>query len=183
MWPESDEFPTLGLTVVLLLCALLCLHWGESVSFLRLWHFRWTLRHCCAVFGFEGGSPPSGKAGRIKRACSWMFVLQVLKESSNSAPQWRMQRRRSRRSVLIVASASPLDPRLLEAIYAGIVPPGLFPFFFLKRKFSYFSSGSTEKWHRVNHELWAAHPDEKHQPRLGGQHSGRAQPTRITLIQ
>lgn len=37
----------------------------------------------------------------------------------------------------------------------------------------------TEKRHRVCNELGATDPDEKHQPGLGGQHSGRAQPTQI----
>lgn len=46
----------------------------------------------------------------------------------------------------------------------------------------FFSFGSPEKRHGFDNELRAAHPDEKHQPRLGGQHSGRAQPTRIVSV-
>lgn len=52
-----------------------------------------------------------------------MSVLQVLKEPSSSAPWWQMQRRRNRRSVLTVGSASPLDPRWLSVFYTGTPPP------------------------------------------------------------
>lgn len=101
---------------------LCCVSPVVKVSLFRLWHFRWPLHHCCAVFGVEGGSSPRGEADLIKPASSWVSVLQVLKEPSSSAPRWRMQRRRNRRSVLIVASASPLDPRLLSLIYTEFVP-------------------------------------------------------------
>lgn len=54
--------------------------------------------------------------------------------------------------------------------------------FSLFKVFFSFSFGSSEKRHGVDNELRAACPDEEHQPRLGGQHSGRAQPTRIVLM-
>lgn len=55
-------------------------------------------------------------------------------------------------------------------------PPERVYFYFLKFSFSF---GSSEKRHGVDNELRAARPDEEHQPRLRGQHSGRAQPTRM----
>lgn len=133
----------------------------------------WSL--CCG--GFERGET-LGEASRCSRegADGRGLSFRVRRSEAPAPPGGRRRgeeipdqcRQRPRRDVWIPGLLRRVRPGKRHSVYQCVLtpPPPPSPL------------GFAEERHRVGNELGAPDPDEKHQPGLGGQHSGRTRPTR-----